>query len=252
MFAVQGGSIAARGRSTEADDLPGDPGDRLFRNQLAESGELTVPFDVTRASGIAGTGYGMGVAAADYDADGDVDLYVTNLGGNQLWRNLGGGRFEDATEATGTNDRRWSVPAVFFDYDRDGFLDLYVGNYVVYSTATNKRCTTTAGAPDYCGPYSYEPAGDRIWRNLGNGTLRDVTRELGLSTQASTLGAVASDFDGDGYLDLYVANDGMANNMWINAGGKKLVDEALVLGTGSQRSRQTRGRYGRAGCRPRR
>ena len=233
LFFTQGAML--RGELGEALRPPGaPPRDRLFLNQPSERGVLRF-VDATAASGIEGGGYGIGVAAGDFDADGRTDLYVTELGGNRLWRNLGGGRFADMTREAGVRDERWSVPAVFFDYDRDGRLDLFVGNYVDYSPDEDKTCRTATGRRDYCGPFSYPPSGDRLLRNLGDGRFRDVTTEAGLGKPASTLGAVAADLDGDGWQDLYVANDGMANHMWLNRGDGTFVDEAEFAGTAYNR-----------------
>ena len=114
--------------------------------------------------GIRATGYGMGVATADYDGDGDIDLYVTNFGRNQLWRN-DGGRFTEVARSAGVDEDRWSVAAAFFDYDRDGLLDLYVGNYTSFRIAANKKCRSPAGYRDYCSPESYDPEPDRLYHN---------------------------------------------------------------------------------------
>ena len=157
-------------------------GDRLYRNDLeVGAGGRREPrfIDVTAESGLLATGYGMGVATGDVDNDGWVDLYVTNLGSNQLWRNRGAdseGRvtFEEVTSASGTADESWSVSATFLDFDRDGWLDLYVANYVDFTVAGTKRCKSLTGAADYCGPISYRPQGDRLLRNRGRGGLRGL------------------------------------------------------------------------------
>ncbi len=204
--------------------------DRLFRNELAESGELRF-VDVTAESGIDSTGYGMGVAAADYDGDGRTDLYVTNFGPNRLWRNLGGGRFVDATQAAGADDPRWSVPAVFFDYDRDGALDLFVANYVDFNLGSHTLCTFGSGEPDYCSPKTYRAEPDRLLRNLGNGRFAQTTDRAGMAKEfGNGLGAVPGDFDLDGRLDLYVANDGTPNQLWMNRGGR-FENRALFAGS---------------------
>jgi hypothetical protein len=217
--------------------------DRLYRNDPGPEGPRFT--DVTAESGLAALGtasYGMGVASGDYDNDGRPDLYVTGFGANRLLRNAGPGAdgritFEDVTEASGADDPRWSVSATFADIDRDGWLDLYVGNYVSYTLATHKRCRAATGAPDYCGPLSYPPQTDRLLRNLGpgeDGTVRfeDISRRSGIEqVTGGALGVVAADFDRDGWLDLYVANDGVANQMWINAGDGTFTDQALLGGS---------------------
>ncbi len=215
---------------------PGPHRDRLFRNDLGARGLSFV--DVTEASGIRASTYGMGVATGDYDNDGFVDLYVTNFGANQLWRNRGDGTFEDVTAEAGVGETRWSVPATFLDVDNDGWLDLFVGNYVEYTIEAHKLCRTLAGAPDYCGPHSYRPEPDRLLRNLGRGkdgrvTFEDVSaRSTIVSEFGGALGAVAADLNADGWLDLYVGNDGMPNQMWINQRGVSFRNEALLAGTG--------------------
>ena len=208
--------------------------DRLYRNDLVAGDPASLRFtDVTEASGLAALerGYGMGAAVGDYDADGWPDLYVTNLGPNQLLRNRGDGTFEDKTAAAGVGEDRWSVPATFFDYDDDGRLDLFVGNYLDYDARKAIGCKDTAGAPDYCGPNNFQPLPDRLFKNRGDGTFEDVTRAAGLRQGfGPALGAVAADYDGDSDLDLFVTNDGMPNNLWTNLGGGKFEDRALLGG----------------------
>ncbi len=227
-FLVQGSSLEP-GAGNGASDSPAR--DRLFRNELAESGDLRF-VDVTADSGIDSAGYGMGVAAADYDGDGQTDLYVTNFGPNRLWRNLGGGHFEDATQAAGADDPRWSVPAAFFDYDGDGALDLFVGNYVDFNLGSHTLCTFGSGEPDYCSPKTYRAEPDRLLRNLDNGSFQDITDRAGIAPEfGNGLGAVPADFDLDGRLDLYVANDGTPNQMWMNRGGGRFENRALFAGS---------------------
>ena len=206
---------------------------KLFRNDLKPSpgGGALRWTDVTSSSGIDARGYGMGAAAADYDGDGDVDLYLTNFGPNQLWRNRGDGTFEDVTAAAGVDEGRWSVPAVFFDFDRDGWLDLFVANYVDFTVAKHRVCPRPTGAPDYCGPLAWRAETDRLWRNRGDGTFEDVTARSGIGASASTaLGALAGDFDGDGWQDLFVANDQMENFLWLNQRDGTFREEALLAG----------------------
>ncbi|MEM9294088.1 MAG: CRTAC1 family protein [Acidobacteriota bacterium] len=175
--------------------------------------------------------YAMGVAAGDIDGDGAVDLYITAYGANRLWRNRGDGSFEDATAKAGVEEGRWSVPASFFDYDGDGDLDLWVGNYLDLTEGNRKPCYSETGALDYCGPAAYNGEGDRLWRNRGDGSFEDVTAEAGLAgARGPALGSAVVDFDGDGWLDLYVANDGEANFLWRNRGDGSFEDLALLAG----------------------
>ncbi len=228
LYLVQGSAIGEAGRSPLFPNA-GPPGDRLLRNDL-DRGRLSFT-DITEAAGIRAHGYGMGVATGDYDADGDVDLFVANLGANQLWRNEGDGRFVEVSQEAGISGDRWSVSAAFFDYDGDGRLDLFVANYTNFRPASNKRCQASAGYRDYCSPASYDPETDRLYRNLGDGRFEDVTRRVGLAGAAGNgLGVMVGDFDDDGWTDLYVANDEMPNFLWINREGREFEELALVLG----------------------
>lgn len=213
---------------------PGTPlTDRLYRNDL-EPGAAGAGLrftDVTGASRIEAAGYGMGVATGDFDNDGWTDLYVTNFGSNQLLRNRGDGTFDDVTATSGADDPRWSVAATFFDFDRDGWLDLYVGNYVDYSLEGHTPCPLPSGVLTYCAPGAYRPAADSLFRNRGDGTFEDVSTPSGIGTEpGSGLGAVAADFNGDRWIDLYVANDLMWNRLWINRGDGTFADNALLAG----------------------
>jgi hypothetical protein len=208
--------------------------DRLFRNDLIlePDGRRVLRFvDITEESGIQSLGYGMGIATGDFDNDGWTDLYVTNYGSNELFRNNGDGTFANVTEEAGADDPRWSTSASFFDYDADGWLDLYVCNYVEVDITENKRCYAPSSARDYCGPSDFPPVPDRLFRNLGNGRFEDVTgKALVSGDYGAGLGVVASDFNGDGRIDIYVANDGMANQLWVNQGNGRFVNDALFAG----------------------
>jgi len=185
--------------------------------------------DVTTASGLGDTGYGMGVAVGDVDNDGDVDVYVANVGLDRLYRNRGDGTFEDATEAAGIRVDGWSSSAGFFDYDRDGFLDLYVGRYVRYNPG--KHCRDAAGRPDYCSPSVFAPEPDVLLHNRGDGTFEDVSEAAGIRRAfGAALGVVVVDLDDDGWADVYVANDGSANQLWINGHDGRFEDRALLRG----------------------
>ncbi|HVS63544.1 MAG TPA: CRTAC1 family protein [Thermoanaerobaculia bacterium] len=237
VYLVQGGPLEAGAGLAGALDAPRHPvplSDRLYRNELRRGDPASLRFsDVTEESGLAAlaTGYGMGVAVGDYDGDGLPDLYLTNLEANQLLRNRGDATFEDATATAGVSEDRWSVPATFFDYDRDGALDLFVGNYLRFDARTAPVCRDSTGAQDYCGPNNFEPLPDRLFRNRGDGTFQDVTFAAGLRAGfGPALGALAADFDGDGWLDLYVANDGTPNNLWSNLGDGRFEDRALLAG----------------------
>ena len=210
------------------------PGDRLYRNDLeiAAEAERSLRFtDVTDEAGIAAHGYGMGMAAGDIDNDGWIDLYLTRFGRNRMLRNRGDGTFEDVTERSATGDPAWGVPASFFDYDRDGRLDLFVGNYLSYTLAGHTQCYDRAGAPDYCAPETSRPHPDVLYRNRGDGTFEDVTAAAGLGREfGPALGSATADFDGDGWTDLFVANDQRENQLWMNQGDGTFVNRALAAG----------------------
>jgi enediyne biosynthesis protein E4 len=204
--------------------------DRLYRNDLKGS---TLHFtDVTDASGIDVQTYGMGVAAGDYDNDGFVDLYRTGLRGAVLLHNNGDGTFSDVTAKSGAGDPDgWGVSSSFVDYDRDGYLDLFVGNYLLYTTEADIDCLAVTGQHDYCPPNSYRAQPGRLYRNRGNGTFEDVTRKaLVGGAYGPALGVSTADFDGDGWPDIYVGNDGVANQLWINQKNGTFKDTAFLAG----------------------
>jgi enediyne biosynthesis protein E4 len=215
------------------------PSGRLFRNdlQIGKDGRRNLRFtDVTERSGITANGYGMGAAVGDINNDGWPDLYVTNLGSNQMFLNNRDGTFTDVTNKTGTDDTRWSASAAFFDYDRDGWLDLMVVNYAVFSTAISPNCYAATSARDYCTPRAFRSPGNRLFHNKGDGTFADVTVSAGLAEEfGHGLGIVTADFDLDGWIDIYVANDGDPNQLWINQRNGTFKNEALLAGTAVNR-----------------
>jgi hypothetical protein len=208
---------------------------RLYRNDLTVNadGTRTLRFtDVTEQSGIHTRGYGMGVATADIDNDGWTDLYVTGFGGNQLFRNNGDGTFTDVSKQSGTDDpASWGVSAAFLDFDRDGWLDLFVGNYLNYSLQAHVPCFGPSGAPDYCRPSVYRAAPSRLYRNQGGGRFVDVTIAAGMARPfGPALGVSTADFNGDGWIDLFVANDEQENQLWINQRDGTFSNTALLAG----------------------
>jgi hypothetical protein len=209
--------------------------DRLYRNDLRVEADGTRRLrftDVTAQSGIDARGYGMGVAVGDIDNDGRPDLYLTKFNApNQLFRNNGDGTFTDISKASGTDSASWSVSAAFVDVDRDGWLDLYVGNYLRYTLEGNTRCMSPSGAPDYCTPDSYQPLPDRLYRNQRNGTFADVSAQSQVSSAfGPALGVSTADFNADGWMDVYVANDGQENQLWINRRDGTFDNRALLAG----------------------
>src|ERR1041384_918893 len=213
---------------------PQSPRGRLFRNDL-RSGKLTF-VDVTEKSGIVATGYGMGVATGDINNDGLPDLYLTNLGSNQMYLNKGNGTFVDVTQKTKTDDTRWSTSAAFVDYDRDGWLDLMVVNYADFSAANNPACYANTSARDYCTPRAFRAPGNRLFHNRGDGTFEDVTESAGVDKEfGHGLGVVTADFDDDGWIDIFVANDGDPNQLWINQKKGTFKNDALLSGAAVNR-----------------
>ncbi len=207
---------------------------RLYRNDFVVDGQHTGVLrftDVTAESGVGDTGYALGCAVGDYDGDGDADLYVTNYGPNVLYRNEGDGTFTDVTEMAGVDDARWSTSAAFLDYDGDGDLDLYHTNYVAFADDTGRVCRRPTGDREYCTPLSFRPLPDVLYRNDGNGVFTDVSASAGLDQAfGNGLGVITADFDNDGAIDIYVANDGVANQLWMNRGDGTFEDRALLAG----------------------
>jgi len=206
VFFVNGGSFvdaAAAGRARH----------RLYHND--GGGTFT---HVSESSGVGISGFGMGACAADYDNDGWTDLYVTSLGPNRLYRNTGDGRFEEVTDHAGTASPAWSTGCAFGDIDNDGDVDLYVANYVNFTADDNKDCGF-GDVRSYCHPNVYRGVGDVLYRNEGDGTFTDVTRDAGVfGLDGNGLGVVFGDYDQDGWTDIYVANDSVPNFLFHNTG----------------------------------
>ncbi len=200
---------------------------RLFHQNA--DGSFT---DVTRRAGLhhAGDGnYGMGVAVGDFNNDGFADLYVTNFGQNQMYLNQGDGTFRDVTSEAGTGLNGWSASAGFFDYDNDGLLDLLVTRYLDWTFARHQRCG--APLPAYCRPDKFPPTTNILYRNLGGGKFVDVSNSIGLGTlKGRSLGLGFNDFDGDGWADVFIANDGMEQFLLRNSMGKRFVEQAFESG----------------------
>jgi hypothetical protein len=235
IFLVQGNMLGPNNdRSQTVFQPQGLLRGRLYRNDSVQhaDGSCTLKFtDVTQESGIDARGYGMGVAAADFNNDGWVDLYVTNFGHNQMWRNNGDGTFTDVTRESGTDVSGWSCSAAFLDYDRDGWLDLFVGNYVDFRFSDQKKCLAASGAEDYCGPLSFNPLPNRLFRNRRDGTFEDVTVSSRIGSEfGGALGVICADFNGDGWVDIYVANDKRPNQLWVNQRDGTFKNEGLVAG----------------------
>jgi hypothetical protein len=208
---------------------------RLFRQMRPGSFQ-----DVTDETGLGDTGYGAGVAVGDADNDGFPDVFIANYGQDSLYRNTGSGKFENATQALNRTESDWGAAAAFFDYDRDGWLDLLVVNYTAdpqYGHSVS--CGFSHGLVSYCGPHKFQPTVDRLYHNetgsaeaQGKLTFRDVTEAAGLSVAATFgFGAVCQDLTGDGWPDMFVANDGAPNRLWVNQQNGTFIEEATLRGT---------------------
>ena len=181
-------------------------------------------------AGVEDEGYGTGVAVADYDGDNWLDLYITNFGVNRLYRNLGDGTFQDVTRLAGVGDSAWGTGSAFADYDGDGWLDLYLTNYCKFELSDHKTCVEQE-IDVYCGPEEFQGQADRLYRNLGDGTFQDVTQSTGVHNPVGKgMSAIWSDYDDDGDLDLFVANDGTENFLYQNNGDGTFQDVAWLVG----------------------
>ena len=214
----------------------GQTQNRLYQNKGGAFRE------VTAQTGTGDLGYGMGVAVGDYDNDGRADLYVTNYGRNAFYHNQEDGTFAERAQAAGVADPHWSTSAAFFDYDNDGDLDLYVANYLDLTPDTNRLCggavasagaslRVPAGQRTYCSPRRYNGAPDVLFRNEGDGHFSEVAQASGVfSPFGKGLGVAAADFDSDGLLDVYVANDGTRNFFYRNRGDGTFAEAGLAAG----------------------
>jgi enediyne biosynthesis protein E4 len=212
--------------------------DRPARSALWRNNHDGTFADVTTRAGVGDVGWAMGVTTGDYDNDGWVDLYVTSYGANHLFRNNGDGTFADVTTRAGVGDPRWSTGAAFGDYDNDGKLDLFVANYVdlrldaLPEFGGGKNCVFR-GLPVQCGPRGLTGAGDSLFHNNGNGTFTDVSTPAGVADTARRfgMGVAWCDFNDDGRIDLYVANDSGPNYLYRNNGDSTFTDVGLASGT---------------------
>jgi hypothetical protein len=192
--------------------------DGTFRDQSAASGLDAVAH------------YGLGASVADFDNDGRDDVFVTAVDGGRLFRNAGGGRFTDVTAQAGIRNREFAVSAAWLDYDRDGLVDLFIGNYVRWSAEGEVRCAA-GGVAGYCGPDAYRPTSPALYRNRGGGRFEDVTSQAGLDDPTDkAMGVAIADFDGDGWPDVFIANDRVPAKLYRNDGHGRFVEEGLDAG----------------------
>ncbi len=204
---------------------------RLFHNN--GNGSFT---DVTEHAGVAGSGYGMGAAVGDYDNDGWPDLYIANVNGNQLFHNNGNGTFTDVTRKAAVEGgvfegrKMWSISAGWFDYNNDGLLDLFVSNYCQWDPNHEPDCSGVGGR-GYCHPKNFGPLPNTLYRNNGDGTFTDVSEETGIAAVLGKgMGIAFADYDGDGFTDVFIANDNSPNQLFHNLQGKRFEEVGLAAG----------------------
>ena len=243
LYLVQGGALPGDPATAGARGDEGEHRNALYRNDGPggrdgpgrKSGDVHF-VEVAAPAGVDDAGYGMGCAIGDVDGDGWPDLYVTNLGPNVLFRNRGDGDFERMGTDAGAADPGWGSSAAFLDYDGDGDLDLFLVNYLDWSPAQEIDCFS-GGLRDYCHPDRFRaPAPDRLLRNRGDGRFEDVSEQAGITAAfGNGLGVAVLDHDDDGLPDIYVANDGMVNQLWRNLGDGSFRDVALLAGVAVNR-----------------
>jgi hypothetical protein len=212
----------------------------LYRNN--HNGTFT---DITKGSGLDAELYGMGVAVADYDNDGREDVYVTALEGDRLYHNEGKGKFKNVTAAAGIQNAAFGTSAAWLDFDRDGKADLFVANYVQWSPEKDLWCSLDGATKSYCTPESYKGTSSKLYRNLGNGTFADVSAKAGVGDPNSkSLGVAVLDVNGDGWPDLFVANDTQPNKLYRNQKNGTFVEEGLQAGVAFGEDGVARGAMG--------
>jgi enediyne biosynthesis protein E4 len=211
---------------------------RPLRNALYRNNRDGTFTDVTEKAGVPGGGYGMGVATGDYNGDGFTDLYVTQYGRSILYRNNGDGTFTDVTEKAGVAAPGWASSAAWFDYDNDGHLDLFVSRFVDFDKSKHHHCgapnlPALAGLNEYCYPRVYSPMPSWLFHNNGDGTFTDVSQKMGITDNpGKSWGVVATDINNDGWLDLFVANDTVANFLFVNRQGRRFEEIGFTSGVG--------------------
>jgi hypothetical protein len=236
--------FVAQGAPIPRDEADRDPSARLYRNNRDGSFD-----DVTNRAGVAFRGFGQGVAVGDYDADGFDDLFVAGFGGSALYRNRGDGTFADVTDAAGVRGSGWPSSCAFADLDADGDLDLYVVHYLHNTIDAEGRptvdCKDAAGRKGYCPPQAFRPEPDVLYRNNGDGTFTDASEPSGVAALAGNgLGLAIADFDDDGRLDVFVADDQTPNLLWHNLGGLGFEEVAMQWGVSLSDSGEPRAGMG--------
>jgi hypothetical protein len=225
---------------------PQKPSLALYRNEGSDAAGFPRFRNVTREAGLDRVLYGMGASVGDYDGDGRDDVYVTALHRNFLFHNLGG-RFEEVSAKAGVRDNGWGTSSAWLDYDRDGRLDLYVCRYVDWTPKNDLFCTLDGKTKAYCTPERYPGVSSRLYKNAGGGRFLDVTHQTGTGhTNQKALGVAPWDFDGDGWVDLLVANDTAPNNLFRNKGDGTFEDVAIPAGVAVDEAGRSRGAMGAA------
>ncbi len=211
----------------------------LYRNN--HNGTFT---NITASSGLDVEMYGMGVAIGDYDNDGRDDIYITALEGDRLFHNEGSGKFRDVTKASGIQNADFGTSAAWFDYDRDGKLDLFVANYVQWTAKGDLWCSLDGATKSYCTPESYKGTQSKLLHNLGNGRFEDVSTKAGLDHTSKSLGVTVLDYNGDGWPDLFVANDTQPNKLYRNNRNGSFTEEGMQAGVAFGEDGVARGAMG--------
>jgi uncharacterized protein YndB with AHSA1/START domain len=228
---VNGMNFTPGGRRTTA---------ALYRNN--HDGTFT---DITAGSGLDVEMYGMGVAIGDYDNDGRDDVYITALGGDHLFHNEGGGKFRDVTKEAGIANNSFGTSAAWLDYDRDGKLDLFVANYVQWTAKTDLWCSLDGATKSYCTPESYKGTASRLYHNLGGGKFEEVAQKAGVGDATSkSLGVTVLDYNGDGWPDIFVANDTQPNKLYRNLKNGTFQEEGMAAGVAYGEDGVARGAMG--------
>ncbi|MCZ6675678.1 MAG: CRTAC1 family protein [Candidatus Poribacteria bacterium] len=212
-------------------DWPGHPTGKRQTMGLYRNNRDGTFADVTRPAGLDVALYGMGVAVGDYDNDGDADLYISCLGADRLFQNQGDGTFVDVTEGAGIHNPGFGTSCAWLDYDKDGNLDLYVANYVEWTIDTDLFCTLDGTNKSYCTPESYSGQSSRLFRNRGDGTFADVSRIARIEDATSkSLGVCIFDYNGDGWPDIFEANDTQPNKLYQNNGDGTFIERGMIAG----------------------
>jgi hypothetical protein len=226
-------------------DWPGHPGAAKSYPALYHNNKDGTFTDVTREAGLAIESYGLGCAVADYDNDGFEDIYITTVGSSHLFHNLGNGKFADVTLKAGVADPGFATSALWFDYDNDGKLDLFVLHYIDWSIAKDQYCTLDNKNKSYCTPQTYKGESSTLFHNRGDGTFENVTKRAGLHDPTSkSLGVAMLDYDNDGWMDLFVANDTEPNKLYHNNHNGTFSDVGVQVGVAFSESGRVRAGMG--------